>query len=305
MITYNDLTIVIPAYNEEDGVKLVIKNLAEKLPGSEIIIINDGSTDKTEVNAIEVASKYDNVNVYSHVFNRGYGASLKSGMKKATRKFVAWFDSDNEHKVEDLIGMYSHIIEKNSACVIAQRINKSATITRGVGKWLIRMLARALHFNAGNDLNCGLRLFRKDIILNYLDLLPERYSASLTTTFLMVERGYPVEFYPITLSERIGTSKVKLKDGFFALKKVLYLIMLLAPMRIFFQAGSIILSMGLVYSFYRAFSEGIGFPVAGTILISSGFLLCILGLIAEQISSIRLSKYERTDILTEKKYPSY
>jgi glycosyltransferase involved in cell wall biosynthesis len=303
MFDFKDLSIVIPAYNEEEGISIVVKNLAENLPDAEVIVVNDGSKDNTEINAVESAKKYANVKVYSHVFNRGYGAALKTGMSKSTKKYVAWFDSDNEHKVEDLIGMYKKIKEKNLASVISRRTNKSANIVRGVGKWLIRMLGRALHFNAGSDLNSGLRIFRRDIIINYLDLLPERYSASLTTTFLMIERGYPVEFYPITLSPRIGTSKVKLKDGLFAINKVLHLIMLFAPMRIFFQLGLITGAIGIGYSFYRAFTEGMGFPVAGTALLLIGLFFCILGLIADQISSIRLSNYKRSDSLIEKKYP--
>ena len=303
MSDYSNLSIVIPAYNEEDGIALVIKNLSSNLSKAEIIIVNDGSTDKTEEKAIEEAKKYDNIYIYTHEFNRGYGAALKTGMSKSTKKYIAWFDADNEHKVEDLIGMYNNIKEKKLICVISRRMNKSTNITRGIGKWLIRMLGRALHFNAGHDLNSGLRIFRREIILNYIDLLPERYSASLTTTFLMIERGYPVEFYEVTLSPRIGNSKVKLRDGFFAIHKVLHLIMLLAPMRIFFQTGLVMFLVGLIYSLFKAFSEGIGFPVAGTVMIFGGFLLSIMGLIADQLSSIRLSPYNKQDSLTVKKYP--
>ncbi len=300
---YSELSIIVPAYNEENGVELVIKKLSENLPDAEIIIINDGSTDNTESKAINVAKNCTNVHIYTHVFNRGYGAALKSGMEKSTGKYIAWFDSDNEHKVEDLVGMYDKIKNKNLACVISRRTNKSASIVKGIGKWLIRMLGRVLHFNAGSDLNSGLRIFRRDVVINYLDLLPERFSASMTTTFLMIERGYPTEFYSITLSPRIGTSKVKIKDGFLALNKVLHLIMLLAPMRIFFQTGVIIFSIGLSYSLYEAFTKSSGFPVAGAVLIFGGFLLAVMGLIADQISGMRLSKYKKSNSLIEQKYP--
>lgn len=302
-MNYDDLSIIIPAYNEENGIALVIEKLSLNLPKAEIIIVNDGSTDKTEEKAIEEAKKYKNIYIYTHEFNRGYGAALKTGMTKSTKKYIAWFDADNEHNVEDLIGMYHNIKENKLVCVISRRTNKSANITRGIGKWLIRMLGRALHFNAGNDLNSGLRIFRSEVILNYLELLPERYSASLTTTFLMIERGYPVGFYDIVSSPRIGQSKVKLKDGFFAIHKVLHLIMLLAPMRIFFQTGTIMIVVGLIYSFFKAFLEGAGFPVAGTVMIFGGFLLSIMGLIADQLSCIRLMQYKRPDSLTIKKFP--
>ena len=302
MTDFKELSVAIPAFNEEEGILLVIQNLTKNLPGAEIIVVNDGSDDLTEQNAIREGKKHKNVKIYSHIFNRGYGAALKTGMKNSTRKYIAWFDSDNEHKVSDLINIYDIIRSKKVACVISQRTNRSGTVIRGVGKWLIRMLARSLHINAGKDLNCGLRIFRRDIILNYVDVLPERYSASLTSTFLMVESGYPIEYYPITLLPRIGASKVKLKDGFFAINKVLHLIMLLAPMRIFYQSGFVSLLIGFIYSFHQAFSQHEGFPVAGLVLIFSGFLLCAMGLLADQISSIRMSQFVKPDSLTVKKH---
>lgn len=302
MKNFENCSIIIPAFNEENGIGVVIDNLATSFTKSEIIVVNDGSNDKTEFNAIEVAKKYDNVTIVSHIFNRGYGASLKTGMRHSHGEYIAWFDADNEHKVSDLKGMFDTIQARRLACVIGQRRGKSTSIIRGVGKWLIRSVARVLHFEAGHDLNCGLRVFRRDIITNYLDLLPDRYSASLTTTFLIVERGYPFEFYPIDISERIGSSKVKLKDGFFAINKVLHLIMLFAPMRIFFQSGVIIFLIGLIYSIYKAYAIGEGFPVAGVIFIFGGFLLSALGLIADQLSSIRIEKFNKNISLSEIKH---
>src|SRR5690606_30785972 len=97
------------------------------------------------------------------------------------------------------------------------------------------------------DLNYGLRIFRRGIISSYLSLLPDRYSASMTTTILMLERGYPVAYHPIETETRIGHSKVKPADGFRALAKVLQLVTLFAPMRLFFRPGLAALILGLVY----------------------------------------------------------
>src|SRR5690606_37180946 len=107
-------------------------------------------------------------------------------------------------KVADLVAMYEIIRTRPLAAVIAVRTSKSTTMFRGVGKWLIRLLALVLGLSGVSDLNCGLRIFRRGIIASYLSLLPDRYSASMTTTILMLERGYPVVYHPIQTETRIG-----------------------------------------------------------------------------------------------------
>jgi glycosyltransferase involved in cell wall biosynthesis len=283
-----NLSIVIPAYNEEGAVESVVLDLIKTLPGCQIIVVDDCSTDNTLSILSSLDSKYENVEVYHHIFNRGYGASLKAGMRKANRKFVAWFDSDGEHKSSDLLGMYRVIETQPVAAVIAQRENASVNLVRGVGKWLIWLLAIALKIDTQKDLNCGLRIFRKDIIFNYLSILPERYSASMTTTILMSERQYPVNYYAITTQARIGESKVKLRDGFASLLKVLRLVTLFAPLRLFFSPGLALFLAGIFYGIFISFSEGQGFPTAGLALSIVGGLLCVFGLIADQIGQLRL-----------------
>ena len=282
---YNDLSIVIPAYCEEGGISGVLDELRKNLPGAEIIVVDDGSDDKTA----ETALKFKDVIVYQHRFNRGYGASLVTGMKVASRPYIAWMDADAEHRAENLIGMFKIISSGKLAAVIGQRTNRSATKLRGVGKFGIRMIARMMGVNAGPDLNCGLRIFQRDVILPYLSILPNRYSASLTTTFLMVEREYPVEFFPITTSTRIGKSKVKIRDGFLAIAKIMHLITLLAPMRIFFRLGCIFCVVGFIYGLIRTFNDKMGFPIAGLLAIMVGLILIVQGLIADQISKLRLN----------------
>lgn len=284
---YEDLSIVIPAFNEEEGIKKVLDGITRKFPGAEIIVIDDGSSDDTLRNGLSIP----NVIVLQHIFNRGYGAALKTGTAAATKDYVAWFDADNEHQIEDLVAMYDAIHGKPLAAVFAQRISKSVSGVRGVGKLLIRILARMLQFNAGHDLNCGLRIFRREIICGYLSLLPDGYSASLTTTVLFVERDYPIALHPVTTGQRTGTSKVVLSDGFAALMQVLNLIMLFAPMRIFFRGGMGMIVLGVGYSVARAVISGRGIPVAGMLATVIGVLVCMLGLIAQQISNHRLSSF--------------
>lgn len=297
--SYKGLSIVVPAYNEESGIGSVVNELVMQFKDAEIIVIDDGSTDNTQEHACTAAACHSNVHIYTHLFNRGYGASLKTGMQYASREYVAWFDADSEHRSEDLQEMYKLIKGSSIAAVIGQRKVNVSTWIRTSGKLMIILLAHSLSKSVGSDLNCGLRIFRTNIISSYLSILPQRYSASLTTTILMLERGYPIKFYPVKTRARKGESKVRIKDGFTAMVKVIQLVTLFAPMRLFFKPGGLLFLVGVIYGGYVSLTERSGFPTAGVFIAIIGVLLCILGLIADQISQIRLEQRSPAGITTK------
>jgi glycosyltransferase involved in cell wall biosynthesis len=281
------LSVVIPAYNEEGGIRRTLTGLREALPTCEVIVVDDGSTDGT----LEEAKAVPGVRLLKHSFNRGYGGALKTGMVAATRPYVAWFDADNEHRVEDLERMARRMDSEGLVAVIGRRPKGGPSVIRAYGKLAIRMLARSLGVDIGKDLNCGLRVFRRSVILRYLALLPDSFSASMTSTMMLIEEGYPFDFEDIQVGERIGTSKVQLGDGFFTLALVLRMVMLFAPLRIFLSLGGFFVASGTVYGLWRAISTGRGLPVAGLLLIVTGVLLLMFGLVADQISRLRLSQF--------------
>jgi glycosyltransferase involved in cell wall biosynthesis len=285
---HSDLSIVIPAYNEEDGLPKTLASLTALLPGAEIIVVDDASTDAT----VAAARDFPQVTFVSHTFNRGYGGGLKTGMRLASREYVAWFDADNEHRAEDLLAMVTTIRAGRLVAVIAQRERSGPSPFRNWGKFVIRMLARSFNVHAGKDINCGLRVFRRDVICRYLAILPDTFSASITSTMIMVERGYPVRFHPVTLNPRIGHSKVRIGDGFMALMLVLRMIMLFAPMRIFFRFGLLVLTIGLLYGAIMTSIHRAGWPAGSVLLMLTGVMVSIFGLIADQISQMRLSSYD-------------
>jgi glycosyltransferase involved in cell wall biosynthesis len=283
------LTVVIPAFNEEAGIAPTLSDLTARLPEAEIVVVDDGSTDGT----VEEAARFPQVILAQHPFNRGYGAALKTGMTVASREFIAWFDADNEHRVQDLVVMARRIATEPIAAIIAQRGTPGPSPLRTWGKVVIRSLARALSSEAGKDINCGLRIFRRDVINRYLPLLPNTFSASITSTIIMLERGYPVAFQQVELNKRLGNSKVKVSDGFVALMIVLRIIMLFAPMRIFLRAGVILFAIGAAYSLFYAVVLGRGVPTAGLGMMLGAALMVFFGLVADQISQIRLTAYDQ------------
>lgn len=287
LVNWHQISIVVPAYNEREAIGSTLESLLRHAPGAEILVVDDGSEDGTADAACRAG-----VTVVRHGHNRGQGAALKSGMRKATRPVIAWFDADNEHRIEDLVALLAAVDRGPCVAAVGQRRNVPAPVVRGLGKWLIRMLAWSLHLRAGPDLNCGLRAFRRDIILRYLPLLPDRFSASLTTSLILAAREYPVVYLPVALNPRIGTSKVRLRDGFDALTLVLRMVMLFAPLRIFFRLGLLLMAIGLAYGLTVAYVDRLGFPTAGLIAVLGGLFLCLQGLIADQISQIRLERLE-------------
>lgn len=278
------LTIVVPAFNEHSGVFQTLSALRERLPDAAVLLVNDHSTDGT----VAEAQRVPGVRIVSHAYNCGYGGALKTGMVLADRDYVAWFDADGEHRVEDLVAIVDRLDRDDLAAVIGQRQTGSTTRVRAVGKWLIRMLARSLEFHGGTDLNCGLRAFRRDVIARYLYVLPEGFSASLTSLMIMLERRHPTAFVPVQTAPRAGSSKVRLADGFSTLVLVLQMAMLFAPLRIFLRGGLMLGGIGLIYSMALALATGAGIPVAGALATLAGLLMIVMGLIADQISQLRL-----------------
>jgi glycosyltransferase involved in cell wall biosynthesis len=281
------LSVVLPAFNEAAGVAETLAQLVQAVPGAEIILVDDHSSDGTGSSARSVAG----VKVIRHRYNRDQGAALKTGMRHATREYVAWFDSDNEHRTDDLLKIYDRIRSQDLVAVMGQRTNGSATLTRGLGKWLIRLIGQTMKINAGSDLNCGLRVFQRETVLRYIGLIPDRFSSSLVTTLVMLERRYPIAFEPIMTNPRIGHSTVRMKDGFEAILQLVRAVLLFSPMRFFLPVGAICLGIGVIYSFAIALVAGMGIPVGGLFLMLLGILVFLFGLLADQISQFRLGQF--------------
>jgi len=285
----SQLSIVIPAYNEEEGIGPTLTELEARLPGAEIIVVDDGSHDRTA----SIVAEFRNVVLVQHPFNRGYGAALKTGMAVAKRDLVAWFDADNEHRVDDLVAMADRLATEPVAAVIGQRPFSGVSPLRTWGKFIIRLLARSLSSQGGKDINCGLRIYRREVISKYTPLLPNSFSASITSLIILLERGYPLAFQPIGTNRRIGASKVKVSDGFVALMLVLRVLMLFAPMRIFLRFGLMLVAIAIVYGLAVALTLGQGIPASAVGLALAGIVTAFFGLMADQISQLRLTAYDQ------------
>lgn len=287
---YKNLTVCIPAYNEEFVIKQSLERLRSYIPDAEIIVVDDGSTDETAERARTVGG----VRVISHERNQGYGAALKTAMRHATRSVIAWYDGDGQHNPEDLIRVVTPVLEGEADAVIGARTsNSDARPERKPGKWILQKIAEGIARRRIPDLNSGLRCFRSDVILRYLHLLPEGFSASSTSTLLLIKRLYRFKYVPITTTSRTGVSSVRMmRDGLRTIHLLLRMLVLFEAFRFFSLLSAFQLIVGFVYGLGIAIYSGLGFPVLAAVICISGATTFLMGLLCDQIVAIRMERLE-------------
>jgi glycosyltransferase involved in cell wall biosynthesis len=283
---YSDLSIIIPAYNEEEAIDSVIEDISTNYKEAEIIVINDGSTDRTG----ELLEKYKSITVFTHRHNRGYGAALKSGMRIATKRNILWFDADGQHTIDTVDKVVNPVLMQDYDAAIGARKKESAyVIKRMPGKWLLKITAQLVARQKIPDLNCGLRCFKAVTIKKYLHLLPNNFSASSTSTLIFMKRNYKIKFVPILTLKREGKSSVKIiADGINVIVLILNIFILFDAFLFFSANACFLFIIGTGYSYHIMAQQQQGIPILGAIIILSSLLVFLLGIVSSQISKVRL-----------------
>ena len=157
----NDVYLVVPAFNEEKTVSQIIEGIAEK--GYNVILVNDGSKDKTLELAIESKRKYPNqIFVVSHVINRGLGAALKTGMVVALNKgakYIVTFDADGQHEIEDIPKVCKPLKEGEADVVIGARPFEDMPLSKSFANYIMNALTLIFYGRNVKDSQSGLRAF--------------------------------------------------------------------------------------------------------------------------------------------------
>jgi glycosyltransferase involved in cell wall biosynthesis len=280
------ISIVIPAYNEECSIGSVLEQFNE-LREIEIIVVDDGSEDKTYDCAVEKG-----VRVFRHPYNKGYGAALKTGIRRSTGDVICFFDADNQHRVDDLREMLKFIGEYDS--VIAMRTSESHVSTlRKPGKKILSFVANYLSNHRIPDLNCGLRAFKREILERIFHILPDGFSFSTTSTIAMYKMGYTIKWVPVTTLPRIGKSTVRqLKHGSETLILITRLIALFDPLKVFLPISVFLVGIGVIYQIALIFLKGFHIVGGAILTILAGILIFFFGILADQISELRRNRIE-------------
>jgi len=285
------LTIIIPAYNEEGGIGRALESLANepRLAGATILVMDDGSTDDTGRIAREHGAR-----VVRSRTNRGYGASLKRGVRLAETEYVAWFDADGQHRACDLAEMYETLVQERAEAILGARTAASHSVRqRALGKTIIHIAAQIAVAMRIPDVNCGLRVFRTATLARYLHLLPDGFSASTTSTLVFLQKHHEVLFHDVVAPRRVGKSTVsQLRDGLRALHTILRILVLFNALRTFSAVAAVFVLAGLAYGVPVALVHGLGFPVLGALLVVLGIQVFCLGVVCDQISALRLERLE-------------
>ena len=285
------ISVVIPAYNEAlalgQTLQVLSKSLREIPDEKEIIVINDGSTDDTA----KLLESVSGIRAIHHSRNRGYGASLKTGSRAAQGDLVVFFDADGQHDPIDLALLLQGL--GNADMVVGARQGILHTRAwRVPGKWLLCGLANYLVGQRIPDLNSGFRVIRRQVLLQYLHLCPNRFSFTTTLTMALFAENHDVNYVPISIRPRHGRSTVNVSTGFETLLLLLRLITLFNPLRVFLPTSLALLLVGIGWSSIFVW-QGRGLSVGGLLLIMTAVLMFFCGLIADQVAAIRREMYRR------------
>ncbi len=283
------ISIIIPAFNEEEGLPDVLAHLQEwQRRGAEVIVVDDGSIDGTA----QVARRAG-VRVIERRINRGYGAALKAGVREARGEIIVTLDSDGQHNPDDIERLLAEL--RDSDMVVGMRGKGShAPSLRKPGKWVLTQVANYLAQTDIPDLNSGFRAIRADTLKRFLHILPNGFSFSTTLTLALFKEGYNVAYVPITTAPRVGKSTVKpLRDGFNTILLIIRTIALFDPLKVFVPASTSLLLIGIAYWILDSvLLHRLNIPSGAVILFISAVIVFMFGILADQVSAIRREKNE-------------
>jgi glycosyltransferase involved in cell wall biosynthesis len=274
-------SVVIPAFNEEETVGSLITALRGAAAWHEILVIDDGSSDRTSDRASAAGAR-----IVRHPYNKGNGAAVKTGIRKATGQSILIIDADGQHQPADAVRLVTHLDEFDLV-VGARSASSHASLVRRVGNQALNWLAGYLAQQPIPDLTSGFRAAKRDCLVEFIHLLPNGFSTPTTTTLAFLKAGYSVRFEPVDASQRQGSSKVKVgPDGVRFFLILLKVITLFSPLRIFLPLSAATFVTGAGYAVWTILTQS-HVTNSSVLLILASVLIFLVGLISEQISSLR------------------
>lgn len=280
------VSVVIPAYNEEGGLKATVDEIREALTAAalphEIVIVDDGSTDGTAAVAAEIAG----VRVLRNNRNRGYGASLKRGIDAAKFPVVAITDADGTYP-GDAIPSLVEMLTDDVDMVVGWRKGYAAKIPliRRPAKWVMRKFAESMAASPIPDLNSGLRVFRRDRAQRYRATLPEGFSFTTTITLLVLSEGGAIVYEPIGYRRREGASKFRpVRDAVNMAGLIVRSILLFNPLRVFAPIALGFLGLAAFVLLFSYMVLGRILDATVVILFVTGIHFLFLGFLADLIN---------------------
>ncbi|NLG51044.1 MAG: glycosyltransferase family 2 protein [Chloroflexi bacterium] len=283
------VSMVIPAYNEEEAMGKVLDDITRVLEPLgvwyEVIVVDDGSTDGT----VACCQAHPNVKVITHGQNRGTGAARTTGVRAARGRYIVMTDADGTYPAEAIPQMIAEL--ETCDMVIGAREQEMGTVMvlRSLAKNFIRLLASYLTRTRIPDLNSGLRAMKREVVMKFLPILHSTHSWVSTITMAMLSNGYNVRWIPIAYYKRIGRSTFHpVTDTYNYLSLVVRTVTYFDPLRIFLPLSLGLFGVGVIKMIYDIFAYNFHLAPTTVIILLSAFQVGAIGLLADLI--VRRSK---------------
>lgn len=275
------ISIILPAKNEAPGLTELLPKLTARFPAAEIIVVDDGSTDRTP----DICAQAD-VKRVAHPYSMGNGAAIKSGARHASGDILVFMDADGQHDPADIERLLEKLDEGYEMAVGARAWDTHASAGRKLANRIYNGLASYMTANRIDDLTSGFRVARARHFRRFLYLFPNGFSYPSTCTMAFFRSGLPVAYIPIRAAQRQGASHIRiLRDGTRFFMVIIKIGTLFSPMRLFLPVSVALFLVGLGYYgyTYTAFHR---FTNMSALLFISSLFTFLIGILAELVSSL-------------------
>ncbi len=235
------LSIIIPAYNEEQSIGSTIERALKSKPDIikntgikdvEVVVVNDGSCDNTK----NIAARYKEVVLVSYEKNKGYGAAIKQGFEKASGDILSFLDADGTCDPNLFTNLVNSLIKNNADIVIGSRLEPGSKMpkTRRIGNIVFAKIINYFGDTRIADCASGMRVLRKSALKKLYPLPDGLHFTPAMTCRATMGKGLKIIESPIEYAEREGKSKLNvIKDGLRFLKIILQMALRYKPLKVF------------------------------------------------------------------------
>jgi len=291
------LTIVVPVYNEADNLPVFAPTAIEfcKAHDWEIIFVNDGSRDQTRY-ILDSFNSHSHVQILQHKVNRGYGGALKTGISHVETPYLVTMDGDGQHHLEDVEKIFQFAVQQDADMVVGKRDEgRKSNPYRAIGKFLIRTFTKILMPLPITDLNSGFKFYRTELARRYITVCPDSMAFSDVITLVFLSERNLVLEHPIHVFPRkVGQSTINTFTAFETVMEVLNITLMFNPLRVFLPISIFCILAGVGWGIPIVLL-GRGVSVGAMLAIVTGLLFFVLGLLASQLSAIRMERLRNND----------